>query len=341
MTSPYSPHTPSPAESDDAPGIPPLMRGAMWVAIAALIAGAVLCVFWVLVSPEGGVIPKAFMTILALAGFAGTSLLDAQLAARRPSWLVVASMASWVLVLLCTLSLIWVPTGYVYPVAKVWFFILIVLFVQLTLLHQRLLWRAHRRHVTGFTRALTVVTSAFVLALLVMALVPLTLPTYFVYPEVYGRIMVSLAILGAVGTALVPIITTMFGPKRGAALAAARPLPWPTYRDGMTPLPILPDGQPDFEAQRTGVPSPGARSFAPAPQQQAHPQYAQQQAPHPQQSYPQGQPQQQYPQAPAQHQQPYSQGQPQQQAPPPVPQAPSHDPQPGQPPHPGPPPAQT
>lgn len=338
MTSPYSPHTPSPAESDDAPGIPPLMRGAMWVAIAALIAGAVLCVFWVLVSPEGGVIPKAFMTILALAGFAGTSLLDAQLAARRPSWLVVASMASWVLVLLCTLSLIWVPTGYVYPVAKVWFFILIVLFVQLTLLHQRLLWRAHSRHVTGFTRALTVVTSAFVLALLVMALVPLTLPAYFVYPEVYGRIMVSLAILGAVGTALVPIITTMFGPKRGAALAAARPLPWPTYRDGMTPLPILPDGQPDFEAQRTGVPSPGARSFAPAPQPQVHPQYAQQQAPRPQQSYPQGQPQQ-HPQAPAQHPQAYSQGQ-SQQAPPPVPQAPSHDPQPGQPPHPGPPPAQ-
>lgn len=338
MTSPYSPHTQSPAESDDAPGIPPLMRGAMWVAIAALIAGAVLCVFWVLVSPEGGVIPKAFMTILALAGFAGTSLLDAQLAARRPSWLVVASMASWVLVLLCTLSLIWVPTGYVYPVAKVWFFILIVLFVQLTVLHQRLLWRAHSRHVTGFTRTLTVVTSAFVLALLVMALVPLTLPTYFFYPEVYGRIMVSLAILGAVGTALVPIITTMFSPKRGAALAAARPLPWPTYRDGMTPLPILPDGQPDFEAQRTGVPSPGARSFAPAPQQQVHPQYAQQQAPHPQQSYPQGQPQQ-HPQAPAQHPQAYSQGQ-SQQAPPPVPQAPSHDPQPGQPPHPGPPPAQ-
>jgi len=314
MTAPYSPHTTAAVESDDAPGIPPLMRGAMWVAIGALIAGAILCVFWVLVSPEGGVIPKAFMTILALAGFAGTSLLDAQLAARRPAWLVVVSMSSWVLVLLCTLTLIWVPTEYVYPVAKVWFFILIVLFVQLTVLHQRLVWRAHSRHVTGFTRALTVVTSVFVVSLLVMALVPLTLPTYFDYPEVYGRIMVSLAILGAVGTALIPLITTMFSPKRGSALARAQGLPWPTYRDGVTPLPMLADGQPDFEAQRTGVPSPGARSFAPAPQQQAHPQHAQWQQ--------------------AQHQQ--SQHQPQQ-TPPPVPQAPRPDPQPDQLPHPGPP----
>lgn len=319
MTSPYSPHTQAAAESDDAPGIPPLMRGAMWVAIGALIAGAILCVVWVLVSPEGDVIPKAFMTILALAGFAGTSLLDAQLAPRRPSWLVVVSMASWVLVLLCTLTLIWVPTAYVYPVAKVWYFILIVLFVQLTVLHQRLIWRAHTRHVTGFTRALTAVTSAFVLALLVMALVPLTLPAYFDYPEVYGRIMVSLAILGAVGTALVPLITTMFSPKRASAIAGAQPLPWPTYRDGVTPLPMLADGQPDFEAQRIGVPSPGARSFAPAPQQPVHPQHVG------------------WPQQPAyQSVSPHQQVQPHQQTPP-VPPAPSHDPQPGQPPHPGPP----
>jgi len=86
--------------------------------------------------------------------------------------------------------------------------------------------------------------------------------------------MVALAILAAVGTALIPLVTAMFGPRsaRPAAAAAApthvdgRPLlPWPTYRDGVTPLPMLDNGQPDFDAQRTGVPSPGSRSFgAPA-----------------------------------------------------------------------------
>lgn len=272
MTASYPQHTPGAVAPDDTSRIPPLLRGVMWVAIGALIAGAILCVFWVLLSPEGDVIPKAFLTILALAAFAGMSLMDAQLAPGRTSWLVLVSMMSWVLVLLCALTLIWVPADDLFVVAKVWYFILIVLFVQLTVLHQRIVWRAHNRHVTGFTRTLTVITSAFVVALLFMALVPLTLPTYFDYPDMYGRIMVSLAILGAVGTALIPLITAMFGPKRVAAhVEAARSLPWPTYRDGVTPLPMLLDGQPDFDALRTGVPSPGARSFGPPQPSAPHP----------------------------------------------------------------------
>ncbi|MGO2189262.1 MAG: hypothetical protein ACTH4Y_13605 [Microbacterium gubbeenense] len=271
MTASYPQHTPGAAAPEESTGIPPLLRGVMWVAIGALIAGAILCVFWVLLSPEGDVIPKAFLTIIALAAFAGMSLMDAQLAPGRTSWLVLVSMLSWVLVLLCALTLIWVPADNLFVVAKVWYFILIVLFVQLTVLHQRIVWRAHTRHTTGFTRTLTVITSVFIVALLFMALVPLTLPTYFDYPDMYGRIMVSLAILGAVGTALIPLITAMFGPKRVAAhVEAARTLPWPTYRDGVTPLPMLPDGQPDFDALRTGVPSPGARSFGSPPVQAPH-----------------------------------------------------------------------
>ena len=49
------------------------------------------------------------------------------------------------------------------------------------------------------------------------------------------------------------------------------PLPWPVFPDGITPLPYLPDGQPDWAAARTGVPSPGARMWGGGPQQQAAP----------------------------------------------------------------------
>ncbi|WP_196215812.1 hypothetical protein [Microbacterium sp. ZXX196] len=297
--------TPQPYPQPDRPGAAgssPILRGVMWVAIGALIASAIVCVVWVLLAPQGDVIPKAFLTILLLAGFAGAALLDASLAPGREPWLVLASMASWIVALLCGLALVWSPWDTFRAMLWVGNFVLIVVLLQLTLVHQRLLWRAHAKYVRTFTRILAVVTTALVVALLGMALVPLALPRAFDYPDIYGRIMVSLAILGAVGTALVPLITALFAPRAAsvppapaaptpvpaastaqpapapaspvsappAAPAAAEPLPWPTYSDGATPLPMLPDGQPDFAAQATGVPTPGAREFGPAPQAAPH-----------------------------------------------------------------------
>src|SRR5690606_22681517 len=63
---------------------------------------------------------------------------------------------------------------------------------------------------------------------------------------------------------MIPLLNALFAPKPVAQPAMAAPqaggaLPWPTFPDGRTPLPYLPNGQPDFEAARTGVPSPGAR----------------------------------------------------------------------------------
>lgn len=265
-----NPYLGQPVASEDRnDGMPPLLRGAMWVAICALIAAAVLCVIWVLLSPEGDVIPKAFLTIILLAGFAGVALLDAHLASGRAGWVVPASMAAWVVALLCGLTLVWLPNEDYFAPFKVWNFILIVGFLQLVVLHQRLFWRAHKRYVTGFTRTLAIVTTVCVLALLGMALVPLTVMDLIDFPDLYGRIMVALAILSAVGTALIPLITAMFGPKKQRP--ASGQLPWPTYADGRTPLPMLSNGQPDFAAQQTGVPSPGSQSFGPPPQHTPNP----------------------------------------------------------------------
>ena len=48
-----------------------LIRGAIWIAIGALIAAALVCVVWVLIGDQDGLIGRAFLTILLLAGFAG------------------------------------------------------------------------------------------------------------------------------------------------------------------------------------------------------------------------------------------------------------------------------
>ena len=75
-TAPYEPAQPARADNS----MSPLLRAAIWVAIGALIAAAIVCVIWVLVGSQNGIVGRAFLTILLLAGFAGVAILDAHLA---------------------------------------------------------------------------------------------------------------------------------------------------------------------------------------------------------------------------------------------------------------------
>jgi hypothetical protein len=158
--------------------------------------------------------------------------------------------------------------------------------LQLALLHMRLFWMAHQRHVTSFTRVVAIVTTAFVIGLAGMLVFFLTFPRTIDYDELYWRIVVAVAILAAVGTTLLPLLNALFAPRRprpaaaghpyGYAVDTAQELPaaaqpqqaWPTYVDGRTPLPAMPDGSPDWNAYYTGYPSyPQAWQQAPLPQQ--------------------------------------------------------------------------
>jgi hypothetical protein len=293
MSAPHASHEQSHGDTAAvaAPGQRPasrLIRGAIWIAIGALIAAAVICVIWVLVGDQNGIIGKAFLTVLLLAGFAGVVLLDASLAPRRPDWFVLASMASWVVVLLVGAVKIWLdaaPDGwsdsgyssYGYEgegIERFFEFLLVVAVLQLALLHLRLFWRAHARYVTTFTRAIAIATTVFLLALVAMLVFFLTFPDSFDYEELYWRIVVSFAILAAVGTTLLPLLNALFAPKRPRpslppqqAYAPqqygqqpypqqyAQPQQWPTYYDGVTPLPVMPDGSPDWNAYYTGYPT--------------------------------------------------------------------------------------
>jgi hypothetical protein len=291
-------HTTPVTERSDA-STSPLLRAAIWVAIGALIAAAIVCVVWVLIGSQNGIVGRAFLTILLLVGFAGVAILDAHLAPRRPAWFALASMASWVAALLIGAVLIWMPERYSWGgFTRFVQFLLIVLILQLALLHVRLYAKAFQRYVTPFTQTVAIVTISLVVALAALLIVPLVVNEWVDFPELYWRIVVAAAILAAVGTALIPLVNVLFAPKKqqafpgpayghapavpatahanqpAAAVPAAAPsptaanpddtgelLPWPTFVDGATPLPMMPDGSPDWGAYYTGYPSEGAQVF--------------------------------------------------------------------------------
>ncbi|MFG6446451.1 hypothetical protein ACFXQA_14415 [Microbacterium sp. P07] len=297
MTTPHSPSPysgqPAPPASNDAQN-PRLLRWAIWVAIGALILAAIVCVIWVLVGPENGLIGRAFLTILLLAAFAGIAILETHLAPRRPDWFALTSMVVWVATLLLGAFLIWMPVDeydYAGGFGRFASFLAIILVLQLAVLHVRLFAKAIAHNPTGFTRATGFVTIGLVAVLAVLLVLPLTFHEFIDFDDFYWRVVVAVTILAALGTALVPLVNALFAPKRerpatpvGAypgygpqgyapvgqgyapqaypqQLPQAYPQqapaaqPWPTYADGVTPLPVLGDGSPDWNAYYAGHPS--------------------------------------------------------------------------------------
>jgi len=289
MTAPDPYATPAPAmdQAAHADGSrSSLLRAAIWVAIGALIAAAVVCVLWVLLGSQNDIIGRAFLTILLLVGFAGVAILDAHLAPTRPAWFALASMGSWIVALLLGAIMIWMPERYPWlGFSRFIQFLLIVLILQLVLLHVRFYLKAFQRYDTPFTRTVAVITISLVVALAALLIIPLAFGEWLFLADIYWRIVVAVAILAALGTALVPLVNVLFAPKKphthvahaplapptpyGTLAAPAAPaapatqelLPWPTYVDAVTPLPMLPDGSPDWNAYYTGYPSPGAHVF--------------------------------------------------------------------------------
>ena len=239
-----------------------LIRGSIWIAIGALIAAALVCVVWVLIGDQDGLIGRAFLTILLLAAFAGIAILEAGLAPNRPDWLALASMVSWIVALLVGAFKIWLPEDQEFfgPGERFFHLLLVIGILQLALLHVRLYTPAARRHVTPFTRIIYIVTLVFLVGLVAMLVFYLTFPHNFDFGELYWRIVVALTILVAVGTTLIPLLNALFAPRKPAAAAPSAPS-WPTYADGVTPLPALPDATPDWNAYYTGYPSVPQQQF--------------------------------------------------------------------------------
>lgn len=259
---------PEAAATTTKPNTSLLIRGAIWIAIGALIAAALVCVVWVLIGNQDGLIGRAFLTILLLAAFAGIAILEASLAPNRADWIALSSMITWIIALLVGAVKIWLPeeNDYFGTGAERFFQLLLVIgILQLALLHVRLYTPAAQRYVTVFTRVIYYLTLVFLVALVGLLLFFLTFPHTFEYDDLYWRIVVALAILAAVGTTLIPLLNVLFAPRRQPATAPAVQQ-WPTYADGLTPLPVLPDGSPDWNAYYTGQPTYAGQPASAAPQ---------------------------------------------------------------------------
>ncbi|UWF77867.1 MULTISPECIES: hypothetical protein [Microbacterium] len=250
----------APTTAPNRPNTSLLLRGAIWIAIGALIAAAFVCVVWVLIGDQDGLVGRAFLTIFLLAAFAGVAIAETGLAPNRPDWLALTSMITWIIALLVGAVKIWLPESeeeyYGLEAARFLQFLLVVGILQLALLHVRLYLKAARRHVTAFTRGIVIGTLVLLGVLVALLVFALTFPHTFEYGEFYWRIVVAVTILVAVGTTLIPLLNALFAPKRQPAPAAAPTVAaWPTYADGRTPLPVMPDGSPDWNAYYTGYPT--------------------------------------------------------------------------------------
>lgn len=245
-----------------------LLRAAIWVAIGALVAAAIVCVVWVLVDTSNQIIGRAFLTVLLLAAFAGITLLETHLASTRPGWFSLLSMVTWVAILLIGVFKIWLPvpprgewSSYVTGPGRFMEFLLIILVLQLAILHIRLFLKSAERNPTSFIKVAAYVTVGLVAILAIMLVVPLVIGELARFDEFYWRLVVAVAILAAVGTAIVPLVNALFAPKeprpRAASYGGYPPATtgWPTYYDGVTPLPAMPDGTPDWNAYYTGQPT--------------------------------------------------------------------------------------
>lgn len=259
----------TPPEAEEARS--PYWKFAVWIAIGALIAAALVCVVWVLIGDQNGLIGRAFLTIVLLAAFAGAALIDASVAPRRPQWYVLVSMIGWVLALLAGAIKIWAPLEGEWPwddspVIRFFEFVGIVLVLRLAILHVRLFTKTQLAPRSAFSTVVVPITVGLVAVLAVLLILPLLVARSVDFTEFYWRVVVAVTILAAVGTALVPLVKALNTPRRVAspvapavpAAPAAPPLPapvWPTYADGLTPLPALADGSPDWNAYYTGHPT--------------------------------------------------------------------------------------
>lgn len=262
-------------------GRPGYWRYVVWIVVGAILAAAFVSVVWVLTGNQGGVIGRAFVTIVLLTLFSGAALLDANLADRRPQWYVVLSMIGWVVLLLVGAVKIWAPMGRGWGdsgAVRTFEFLLVVLIVRLAVLHIWLYLRGHLARATVFTHVVAIVTVALVGVLAVLLVLPLTFSSAN-FVDFYWRVAAATAILAAVATAIVPLVRLLTEPPRrerrvvppapavsypAASPAATAPLGWPTYPDGRTPLPVLPDGTPAWYVLGHVAPAP-ASAPAPAP----------------------------------------------------------------------------
>jgi len=252
------------------------------IVIGALIAAALVGVYAVVIGRFDETCWRLIGTIALLVFFSLVSWYDADVSARRAPWFGVVSVITSAYLLMAGLAKIWVPVagGPYDPFAYrpwwepfAWFALVAV--TRLGLLHIHLVLNTQRRFTGPVMSNVTVVTLLLVGALTLGLSLPLALPTVD-FGETYWRLLAVVAILDALGTILIPLTYSLFGPK--AAAQQPQPAPAPTFAPQAFPSappaastppmaftpPVAPaaPAAPAFPAQ--AAPAPPAAPAAPA-----------------------------------------------------------------------------
>ncbi|WP_433862253.1 hypothetical protein [Streptomyces sp. L7] len=191
------------------------------IVIGSLIAAALVGVYAVIIGRWDDTCWRLIGTIALLVFFSLVSWYDADVSARRAPWFGAVSVTLSAFLLLDGLVKLWAPAldgasgpeGM--PGTSSWGFfgwIALVVVVRLGLLHIHLVLNTQQRFTGPIMSKVTVCTLVLVGALTVGLAAPLVFDRVE-FSEAYWRMVATIAILDALGTILIPLTYSLFGPK--------------------------------------------------------------------------------------------------------------------------------
>lgn len=192
---------------------------ALYLAIGALIAAALLGAFFIIVGDQSNVAGRAWLTLFLVALFAGAVLLDTNVSNGPNRWyLIVSTLVNIVIVAIGLLKL-W--NGWLQPedtasawvwTVQMWRLFGIIVLLRLALLFMQFYGLAFvTRARTALGKILAIVTIALVWMTALVLAIPAAFPE-FAWPEWWWRIAGATALI-AVVTTVVPLLLRAFEPK--------------------------------------------------------------------------------------------------------------------------------
>lgn len=184
------------------------------IVIGALIAAALVGVYAVLIGEFDELCWRLIGTISLFVFFSLVSWYDADVSARRAPWFGAVSVVTSIYLLIAGLVKVWTPNTYdgSSPWWEPFAWFALVAVARLGLLHIHLVLNTQRRFTGPIMSKVTIGT----LTLVGLLTVGLSLPLIFTrvdFGETYWRLMGVIAILDALGTILIPLTFSLFGPK--------------------------------------------------------------------------------------------------------------------------------
>lgn len=235
------------------------------IVIGSLIAAALVGVYAVIIGNWDETCWRLIGTIGLLVFFSLVSWYDADVSARRAPWFGAVSVALSAFLLLDGLVKLWSPafgdqsgddTGGTSSWG-VFGWLALVAVVRLGLLHIHLVLNTQRRFTGPIMSKVTLCTLVLVGALTLGLAAPLVFD-HVEFTDAYWRLIGAIAILDALGTILIPLTYTLFGPKTGETRRGREAVAYVPVVTGPAAAPAPAAAPPAAAAPAAAAPAPAA-----------------------------------------------------------------------------------